>query len=1069
MPEGLPTYQFLPYARSALGASARESAGGRLRARLRVHVERTGLGGPAPVATADGVDVAVALHGPGDVVGIEAAQVIRTEPRAEDWGFEPNYLAAVEFDAPELPWLLTPQQPDGEGHLRPWIVLVVVEDRPGVLTSAPGCNLSVLQAPLGELPRLEESWAWAHVQLLADTADPAALRALLADPARSAVTLSRLVCPRALVPRTRYVACVVPSFRAGVQAGLGAEPEPSDAPAWGDPSPSPVRLPVYHSWRFRTGEVGDFEAMARLLHPVEVAEGLGRRSMAVVPSELPGGTGTAAVVVPLRSALVTPGDDGTWPSVVGVDAAAAEAVEAGLASAVNAAAERVRAGEALDAVGPPLYGEWHAQRRTVDRTVAPLRGWLDGLNLDPEARVIAGAGASVVRDDQEELMARAWDQVKAVDEANERLRWLQFSLVTNRKITERRFEPRSAAALARVAGPTASRLRMAAPAGGETTVAARIATSPLPDAVVEHAFARVTVRTARRARTETEAGALRLVTRLLQGEAALAPSDVELAPRGVEDGRVIREVLSGLGSMEQVVPRTSATVVQTLDAIAELPALVEALTLDRQGGPEASPTPEQEAQGGGRTIDVDLPVERVAGTARVRIDRTGVAVGGVAGVDATRRVGSVLSSSATTWLAQAGGALRSQVTLSDTAQERVSGFRARFEGAGRVFGTVDTESLLAERVGLGKLAPAFDLARIEAEVSARFDEAVGELRDRVITDADSPPAATLPALGATELHQGVAAAIAPLRTFGLLAAASVRVDDTSPLVRRSLRRLLHPVMVAPSFPEPAVERLARRSRDHVLANADLLEPNGITLLVTNPRFVEAFLVGVNHEMARELLFRGYPTDRRGTCFRTFWPRLDGGADAAPISDWDDGPLGHHADDDALANVVVVLRGDLLRRYPNTVVTARKGTTGRAPDGEATFEPDPDEPAPRPALFAGRLEPDVTYVGLQLSVTEAQQPGWFILLTQPPTEPRFGLDALPPGSAPRPPRGWNDLTWGHVVTDAGHLSVARTTVAPERPGAWSWGRDAATTAAILLQQPFRLAMPAHQYLPRGGHS
>ena len=51
-------------------------------------------------------------------------------------------------------------------------------------------------------------------------------------------------------------------------------------------------------------------------------------------------------------------------------------------------------------------------------------------------------------------------------------------------------------------------------------------------------------------------------------------------------------------------------------------------------------------------------------------------------------------------------------------------------------------------------------------------------------------------------------------------------------------------------------------------------------LETNRRFVEAYMVGLNHEMGRELLWRGYPTDQRGTYFDAFWdprrrpPRAD---------------------------------------------------------------------------------------------------------------------------------------------------------------------------------------------------
>jgi hypothetical protein len=46
--------------------------------------------------------------------------------------------------------------------------------------------------------------------------------------------------------------------------------------------------------------------------------------------------------------------------------------------------------------------------------------------------------------------------------------------------------------------------------------------------------------------------------------------------------------------------------------------------------------------------------------------------------------------------------------------------------------------------------------------------------------------------------------------------------------------------------------------------------NTVGLLQTNRRFIEAFMVGLNHEMASELRWREFPTDMRGNYFRSFW-------------------------------------------------------------------------------------------------------------------------------------------------------------------------------------------------------
>ena len=77
-------------------------------------------------------------------------------------------------------------------------------------------------------------------------------------------------------------------------------------------------------------------------------------------------------------------------------------------------------------------------------------------------------------------------------------------------------------------------------------------------------------------------------------------------------------------------------------------------------------------------------------------------------------------------------------------------------------------------------------------------------------------------------------------------------------------------MVYPEIDLPMYEPLRDVSPELFLPNIDLIEPNSVTLLETNQRFIEAYLVGLNHEFARELLWRGYPTDQRGAPFRQFW-------------------------------------------------------------------------------------------------------------------------------------------------------------------------------------------------------
>ena len=78
-------------------------------------------------------------------------------------------------------------------------------------------------------------------------------------------------------------------------------------------------------------------------------------------------------------------------------------------------------------------------------------------------------------------------------------------------------------------------------------------------------------------------------------------------------------------------------------------------------------------------------------------------------------------------------------------------------------------------------------------------------------------------------------------------------------------------MAHPRFPYPMYEPLHRYDREWMVPGLGLIpRPDMATLLQTNNSFIEAYLVGLNHEMARELLWREYPTDQRGTYFSSFW-------------------------------------------------------------------------------------------------------------------------------------------------------------------------------------------------------
>ena len=110
--------------------------------------------------------------------------------------------------------------------------------------------------------------------------------------------------------------------------------------------------------------------------------------------------------------------------------------------------------------------------------------------------------------------------------------------------------------------------------------------------------------------------------------------------------------------------------------------------------------------------------------------------------------------------------------------------------------------------------------------------------------------------------------------------------------RRAAGDPLEPILDAPEFPQPMYEALRDLSQDFLFPGLEHVPPNTVTLLETNPKFVESFLVGLNAEMSRELLWRNYPTDQRGTYFRQFWDTSAGDEqpDIEMISKWGDRSL-----------------------------------------------------------------------------------------------------------------------------------------------------------------------------------
>lgn len=374
---------FLPWVRTGLvGAITRTAAAG---APARAEVPIT-----ARVNSGTAVTVPVVLNGPGDVTTLDPSRVLRTVPEHDAGAAEPTFLAAVDLDEPDAPWAFTPLAADGE-RLDPWLVLAVVERGTSTLTRADG-RPPVLDCAVAELPDLDESWAWAHAQVIVDDPGENLVATVTDKPER---TVSRLLCPRRLHAGVAYRACVVPAFETGRRRGLGEVPAPGAllARAWNVAAGGRTQLPVLYYWEFTTGDGLPFEELADALQPWlpvdlpmrEVNVGSPGWGLADGPADL----------VAVRSALGGDTDD-AW-------------------AGVDAWADRLRgvltAGPDAPDVRPPVYG---AAAAGVTEVGDGAPRWLRELNLDPRLRIVAGLGARLVRLQQEWLVAEAWARLRMV-------------------------------------------------------------------------------------------------------------------------------------------------------------------------------------------------------------------------------------------------------------------------------------------------------------------------------------------------------------------------------------------------------------------------------------------------------------------------------------------------------------------------------------------------------------------------------------------------------------------------------------------------------------------------------
>lgn len=1095
-------YTFMPWLRRGIANQITQAASAQTRATVTASVT------PADgETTAAPVSQQFKLTGPGDIIGIDPDAIVRVEPKSWITDFEPNYLAFIEFYAEDFPWRYTPRRAFGSNqkHLPPWITLLVLKEDEFERNRLPGRPLTSVvvksASPASLFPAPAQVWAWSHVQVAATFGSQDAprndqLNDVLAD--RPDIGVSRVMSPRKLDPDTAYTAFLVPTYETGRLAGLGIAFDDNVTPGLEFSWNSASEFPIYHEWFFRTGERGDFEELARRLVPRIVDKQVGIRDMDIAE---PGfgmpviDASDRAAVVGLEGALKSPQteskphtDNSKFPTDV--------------ASIVNAPALAEQNGDGDPLIAPPIYGRWHALVNRVDPQPAN-RSWVNTLNRDARHRAAAGLGADIARKNQEHYMKLAWEQVGDVLAANRKIALSQAAAMITRKLFDKtlaRLDPEQALA---IANPVLSRIR-----GTSGTVHAELRASRVTVAATSgplRKLMRNRGKVARRfhrgaAAQATQQTLTTVVGKLNAKQATVNPEPDPVTAITLEDsvdfvhGNPPRPTLPNIPGLPTL------PIIPTGPAIPTVPTLppvgTPALAPVRPIRPGTRPRPN-------RPGVPTLPTRPPGPTVPIRPP-----LGGTPGIPT--RPGTEL---------QPGD--RPVVTEAASTPIVIGNIPVLTNFAGVGF---DKTQILATQLPQ-QFRVTFPNPRTPVATPILSPQRTAELQKSLATFSDLlniklPETAARVSLDTVAAKARVIASLQPEPAFrrrlnAEISFGGLSLDHFSGGLVNVVHERIVPAMACPDFKEPVYQLLVDLGDEYLVPNLNRVPPNTLSLMLTNQTFIESFMVGLNHEFVRELLFREYPTDQRCSAFRQFWgsegippaPGLtatqiaESKKDITPIHTWlRSSGIGSHSlrtnDHDSSSGdnnkVVLIIRGDLLKRYPNTIIytqSARWGTADRRnelilhdEDGSAAAADINDNDIFFP-VFKAQVKPDLHFIGFDLTLSEVRghpeleetatarrsippgELGKFFVLQEIVGEPRFGLD-VSPATQPSPDK-WDNMAWTHVNLSSGpvvDLGVALNGSVPGTDASGlAWGNNAADMASILYQKPAMLAIHGREML------
>ncbi|WP_152559928.1 hypothetical protein [Hymenobacter sp. IS2118] len=1061
----------------------------------------------ANAATSQTQEVAATLaeiYGPSDVVGINQRAILATVPHAEAVGFSPLQLAAIDFKEEDLPWRYSTLKAAAVAAVAATATTAAIE----AIAAAPlpWCMLLVLRAdefealPLAgqPLPSVkvkasttaathvypstlpEQQKLWAHVQVNKSLGTPASGTPPVGPPTlptglqideflnddllrQPDLAYSRVLCPRRLEADTAYQAFLVPAIEAGRLAGLGLPFDVNDVRKSAIPAPTATTdtsFPVYFQWKFATGSEEDFESLVTQLHPAN-----GTTSTAPAPG-LDVRTPVASYVLPMPALLV----DAAAPPAP----ATAATQELAVAQYLHAQLVPGRRVGSRPVVTPPLYGRaYMVTPDLLPPTVAVASSWKHTLNLDPRYRALAALGAQVVQDNQEEYVRRAWEQVQDILLANEKLRGAQYGLRTTTGLRDQHLPLVAATAVGAggsLADPNTSASSSAArgtnslSAGAPQDSGSAASSGPVLADYGLHLTGLALSRIRVSAAADPQAPAVAKVTvreTIRRSSAPLAAFSATfrriMKPFGNyqvgEAGRPLRPTQPAPVQVTSDLRQTGTTLRQRDAVLSQLVA----------GQLTAAPERNEQVRAY-QFLDDEVDALLASGRPLQSPALTG---------DANTRFG----------LAYEGFRTRDPSLL--LAEEDV----VHFDKPQYVRPALPLDAIKADVVVGTEPGPVFAVRIKQASplvdvpspvATGDFDALDFNANDFYVGDFDEPDALLSGDFQPEEYPFAASSEPAPTN-FAPEALAAPTPAPT--LAAPAGLPVIRQAKVTPVFKDPMGEALRRRHPELFVPGLGAFPAGGVAVLDVNRAFLEAYMVGLNHALGSELLWRGFPVDVRGTFFQQFWdvsehfnttlaPDQTPSAaeeaamlDIKPLDQWISRALGSNAPDLSLLTspdlpprvtnpLRMAVRSELLRRYPNLVLALQLKTEATADPGLMLY--------PLQRLAVGQ---DLVVVTFDVKQARAKTDHHLVLMERP-GQPKFGLDEFAPAadSAQTPianPLSWNDFSWQYLGTEPGSVVTISPSGRPHataEPGPVAYLTDSATVAYALFQEPIMASIP-----------